>query len=139
MGCNKPKAIAFAKTHQDLDKSVSKPMAQCNPDDVIIRTFLLPSNQKGEIHRAPIKQKVIENSQKLDADQEAMAGIINFLLMWVREEDHRPSSYNQVLNYLEKDDQDDEMLYIFRPITDHHGPLDTDDPNYTGSLYNVMV
>ena len=32
-------------------------------------------------------------------------------------------SYNQMLNYLEKENQDDESLYKFRSITDHHGPL----------------
>ena len=48
-------------------------------------------------------------------------------------------SYNQVLNYLEKDNKDDETLFKFRAITDHQGPLDIDDPNSKGSLYNVMV
>ena len=48
-------------------------------------------------------------------------------------------SYNQVLNYLEEDNQEDESLYKFRAITDHHGPLRKSDPNYHGSLYNVMV
>ena len=44
-------------------------------------------------------------------------------------------SYNQVLNYLEKENQEDESLYKFRAITGHHGPL---KKGY-GSLYNVMV
>ena len=48
-------------------------------------------------------------------------------------------SYNQVFTYLEKENQDDESLYKFRAITAHHGPLEKDDPNYNGSLYNVMV
>ena len=47
--------------------------------------------------------------------------------------------YNQVLNYLEKDNQDEESLYNFRAITDQHGPLKKSDPNYNGSLYNVIV
>ena len=48
-------------------------------------------------------------------------------------------SYNQVLNYLEKENQDDESLYKFRAITNHHGPLKKDDPNYNGSVYSVMA
>ena len=48
-------------------------------------------------------------------------------------------SYNQVLNYLEKEHQEDESLYKFRAITDYHGPLKKNDLNYNGSLYNVMV
>ena len=54
VGSNKPKPITLVKSHQDLDKSVSKPMAEYNPDDLIGRTFLLPPNQKGERHRASI-------------------------------------------------------------------------------------
>ena len=48
-------------------------------------------------------------------------------------------SYNQVLNYLEKDNQEDESLYKFRAIMNHHGHLKRSDSNYIGSLYNVMV
>ena len=43
------------------------------------------------------------------------------------------------MNYLENENQDDETLYKFRAITDHHGPLKANDPNYNRSLYNVMV
>ena len=44
-----------------------------------------------------------------------------------------------MLNYIEKENQEDESLYKFRAITDHHGPLKNDVPNYNGSLYNVIV
>ena len=54
-------------------------MDQYIPDDVISRTFLLPQS-KGERHRASIKPKVIEISEKLDEDQNAMVDNINFLL-----------------------------------------------------------
>ena len=43
-------------------------MAEYNPDNLLGRTFVLPPNQKGERHRALIKQKVIEISDKLDED-----------------------------------------------------------------------
>ena len=42
VGSNKPKSIIFVKSHQDLDKSVGKPMDEYNQDDLIGRTFLLP-------------------------------------------------------------------------------------------------
>ena len=114
-------------------------MAEYNPDDLIGSTFLLPPNHKGERHRASIKQKVIEVSQKLDADQETMAENINFLLDVGQVRLQAIISYNQVLNYQEKDTQDEETLFKFRAITDHQGPLAHDDPNYKGSLYNVIV
>ena len=42
-GSNKPKPITFVKSHHNLDKSVSKPMAEHNPDDLIGRTSPLTS------------------------------------------------------------------------------------------------
>ena len=68
-----------------------------------------------------------------------MAENINFLLQMDQGRSQAIISYSQVLNYLEKDNQDDETLYKFRVITDHQRPLDIDDPSYKGSLYNVMV
>ena len=135
VGSNKPKPITFIKSHQDLDKSVSKPMAEYIPDELIGRTFLLPPNQKGERQRASIKQKVIEISEKLDEDQRQH----QLLLDVGQGRSQAIISYNQALNYLEKDNQEDDSLYNFRAITDHHGPLKKSDPNYNGSLYNVMV
>ena len=41
-GSNKAKPITFGQPHQDLDKSVNKPMAEYNSDDLIGRTFLYP-------------------------------------------------------------------------------------------------
>ena len=139
MGPNKPKPMTFVKSHQDLDKSVSKPITEYNPDDLIGRTFLLPLNQKGERHRASIKQKVIETSEKLDGDQNAVFDNINFLLDVGHGRSQTIYSYKQVLNYHEKDNQEDDSLYKFRAITNHDGPLKKSDPNYNGCLYNVMV
>ena len=79
----------------------------------------------------------MEVSQKLDEDQETLADNINFLLYVGQGRSQAIISYNQVLNYLEKDNEDDETLLKFRAITSHQGPLDNDDPNYKGSLNNV--
>ena len=68
-----------------------------------------------------------------------MVDTINFLLDVSQRRSQAIISYNQVLNYLEKENQEDESLYKLRAITDHHGPLKKNDPNNNGSLYNVMV
>ena len=43
------------------------------------------------------------------------------------------------MNYLEKDNQEDNSPYKFRALTNHHGLLKKSDSNYNGSLYNVLV
>ena len=68
-----------------------------------------------------------------------MVDNINYLLDVGQGRSHAIISYNQVLSYLEKANQEDDSLYKFRAITNHHGPLKKSDPNYNGSLYNVMV
>ena len=72
---------------------------QNNPDDQIGRIFLLPPNQKGERHRASIKQKVIEISEKLDADQNTVADKVNILLDVGQGRSQAIISYYQVINY----------------------------------------
>ena len=139
MGSNKPKPTTFVKSCLDLDKSASKPMAEYNSDDLIGRTFLIHPTKSEERHMGSIKQNVIEVSRKLDADQGTLAENINFLLDVAQGRSQAIISYNQILNYLENDNQDDETQFQFRAITGHQGPLENDDPNYKGSLYNVMV
>ena len=138
-GSNKPPPITFVISCQDLDKSVSNPMAEYNPDNLLGRTFLFPPNQKGERHRASIKQKIIEISDQLDTEQHEMVNEINFLLDVGLGRSQAIMSYNKVSDYLENAQQEDDSLYTFRAITNHHGPLKKNDPDYNGSLYNVMV
>ena len=45
-GFNKPKSIIFVRSHLDLDKSVSKPMAEYNRDDLIGSALPLTSQPK---------------------------------------------------------------------------------------------
>ena len=129
----------FVKSHQDLDKSVCKPMAEYHPEDLIGRTFLLPPNQKGECHQALIKQKVIELSDHLDSTHDKNGNKINLLLDVGQGRSQAIMSYNQLFNYLIKGQQEDDSLYKFRAITNCHGPLKPSDPSYNGSLYNVMI
>ena len=114
-------------------------MAKYNPDDLIGRTFLLPPNQIDERHRASIKQEVLSISENLDADENAVVDNINFLLDVGQGRSQTMISYNQVLSSLEQKNQEDDSLYKFRAITNHHGPMKKSDPNYNGSIYKVMV
>ena len=68
-------------------------MAEYNPDDLIgKKSYYLPSKKENDIEHLS-NRKVIEISQKLDEDQEALTEQISiFCKMWVRQ-DHRPSSH----------------------------------------------
>ena len=85
-------------------------MAEYNPDDLIGRPFLLPPNLMGERHRTSSRQKVIEISEKLDEDQNAVVDNINFLFDVGQGRSQAIISYNQVWNYLEQDNQEDDYF-----------------------------
>ena len=47
-------------------------------------------------------------------------------------------TYNDIITHIE-DDTPGEGIWRFRSIIAHEGPLTTNDHNYKGSSYNVMV
>ena len=47
-------------------------------------------------------------------------------------------SYNQLMDYIQKG-TDPDLLFKFRHIVAHQGPLESTDPDHKGSKYNVMV
>ena len=57
-----------------------------------------------------------------------MVDNINFVLDVGQGRSRAIISYNQMLHYIEKENQEDESLYKFRALTDHHGPLKKNDP-----------
>ena len=51
-------------------------------------------------------------------------------------------SYNQLMDYIQKGtdgEEDLDLLFKFKDILAHQGPLESTDPNQKGSKYNVMV
>jgi hypothetical protein len=52
-------------------------------------------------------------------------------------------TYNQVLDFIERDnldiESDTEQMYRFRRISAHQGPLCTSNRDYNGSTYNILV
>jgi len=47
--------------------------------------------------------------------------------------------YNEILNYIDQQDDDSTKLWKFRHIIVHEGPLKPSDPSYMGSKRNVMI
>ena len=48
-------------------------------------------------------------------------------------------AYNEVLEHIELNEQNDSTLWKFKQIVSHQGPLDHKDPDYKGSRWNVLV
>ena len=50
-------------------------------------------------------------------------------------------TYNEVLRHIESQNRNDEepMMWKFKQIVGHQGPLNKDSPGWKGDRYNVMV
>ena len=95
-------------------------MPTFDPSDLIGRTFLLPSEENGERHRAKVTKQVVEI---IDQDNSQRVENINFILDIGNGKVEELISYNQLLEHLENaqhhDMGMDQELYRFRAIIAH--------------------
>jgi len=47
--------------------------------------------------------------------------------------------YNELMDYIQKNAENDETLWQFKCILGHQGPVQPIDPHYAGAKYNVQV
>ena len=48
-------------------------------------------------------------------------------------------AYNDILEHITRDNEDDQPFWRFKRIIAHQGPLQPSHPDYMGSRYNVLV
>ena len=70
-------------------------------------------------------------SQKLNDMHDKTIEHINYLLDIGQGRSQTNLSYNQILDHIEQDNQQD-ILFKFRAIAGHKGPLEREDPNHEG-------
>ena len=107
-----------------------------HPSDLVGRTFLMEERDDGQRFRA----RIVEAIEQYDRDFAANEDVHKFRVSINDDEYEELLSYDQVLQYITSRENDEgEIIWKFRRITAHEGPLRTTDPTYNGSKYNVMV
>ncbi|KAL7562901.1 hypothetical protein ACA910_000274 [Epithemia clementina (nom. ined.)] len=77
--------------------------------------------------------------EQLGEYEESLPEKINFKLdIGIGRAEHIVT-YNQLLDHIERAEQEDEGLFRFTEIIGHQGPLKAGDPDCRGSPYNVKV
>ena len=104
-------------------------MPSYDPDSLIGRTFFY---QKTTM--VSVSKKIMETSQELDDIHDKTVDNINFLIKVGQGRSKTILSYDQILDHLEQENQQDQF-YNYRAITVHKGPLSKKDPSYKGCLY----
>jgi hypothetical protein len=102
--------------------------------DLVGRTFLMDERKDGQHHRARIVQAIADHASDLAANPTR----IKFVCSINDEQFEEILTYNEVLHHIEQN-EDDAVVWKFRRITAHEGPLQQSDRNWKGSSFNVMV
>ena len=114
---------------KDEAQHVSMPIV--DPEELTGRTFLIPADD-GQTHRARIVEAIDDHEHATHSNDEH----IKFKCSVNNDQYEELLSYREVLDYLEKD-ADNPIIWKFKRIVAHQGPLDSKSPNYKGSKYNV--
>jgi len=105
-----------------------------SPIDLVGRTFLLEPCEDGQRFRARIVKAIEDHEDTLAHHPEHL----QFLCSINDDAAEEIMSYNDILAHIQRD-EDSNIVWKFRRITSHEGPLKPNHPNYKGSSYNVLV
>ena len=104
-----------------------------NPEDLYGQTFQIPQDN-GEPHIAHIVQAIEDHRYKTTRNPEHL----KFKCSINGDQYDDILSYREVMDYIEKD-TDNPIVWKFKRIVSHQGPLNSSSPEYKGSLYNVTI
>ena len=134
-GGGESKPIAISNPDVPLpEPDPDPPIPVVNPEDLIGHTFLLDPQKDGHQFRARIVKAVEDHESSLQDNPTR----IQFLCKYNDDQAEEIITYNQLLEYISRDEASD-IVWKFKRITAHQGPLQPSHHDYQGSLYNVMV
>jgi hypothetical protein len=98
---------------------VEEPIIYFDVGDLVGRTFLMEEDDDGLCCRARIIE-VLEDHKKNVADNLILK---KFKCLVGEDEFEEILSYNEVMQHIEKDDEDGETFWKYKRISGHEGPL----------------
>ena len=105
-----------------------------NPEDLIGRTFLMDPKSDGQQFRARIVDLLEDHESKLEDNPTR----IRFLVKYDKDQVEEVFTYNKVLDHILKDEESD-IVWKYKRIVSHQGPLTKEHPDCNGSSCNIMV
>jgi len=106
-----------------------------DPEDLVGCTFLLDEQEDGQRFRVHIVECVAKHDKQTRMDPEH----VKFKCSVNDDSYEEIISYNKLMDFIQKNAENNEILWRFKRIVGHQGPLRQGDPHYAGSSYNVQV
>ena len=128
---------SIVKSHHDHaadGETTNHNMPIFSPIDLVGRTFLMEPREDGQRFRARIVKAIEGHDDELTKHPDHL----KFLCSVNDDTQEEIMSYNDILAHIQQDEEST-IIWKFKRITAHEGPLKPNHPNYKGSTYNVMV
>jgi hypothetical protein len=110
-------------------------LAIVDPYELMGHTFLMDSQDDGQRFRARIVDLVKDHQSKVH-----MLDHHHKFCISVNDDQYEEViTYNELMDFIQKNEENDAIIWHFRQIVGDQGPLLCSDPNYKGSKFNVMV
>ena len=95
----------------------------------------MDAQEDGQKHRATIRKMIDDHDSKLEDNPTRL----KFLISVNQDDGEEVITYNQLLDYLSQEENNNDVVWKFRRIVSHQGPLGPDHPDYKGSSYNINI
>jgi Reverse transcriptase (RNA-dependent DNA polymerase) len=123
---------AHSKPHSTSDQPIAPPIV--NADELIGHSFIMNNGDDDQQVRARIVKLIDDHTSQLENSKDRIKVLLSL------DEDTREEviTYTQLMEYLGKD-KDNNIVWKFKRIASHQGPLSTNHADYNGSTYNLMI
>ena len=118
----------------EIEQDTTPSMVHVDTSELIGKTFLMEQQEDGTKHRARIVE-LIEDHQYAHKNSKEHT---RFRLSVNNDQYEETMTYGEVLAHINKDEEQ-EVLWRYKRIMGHQGPLALNDKDYNGCTYNVQV
>jgi hypothetical protein len=106
-----------------------------NPYELVGRTFLMDPQDDGQHFRACIVDLVEDHQSK----EHKSDNHHKFCISINDNQYEEVITYNELMDFIQKNEENDTIIWCFQWIIGHQRPFLCSDPDYKGSKFNVMV
>jgi hypothetical protein len=129
-----PSQFVKSRSDEQTGNTTGQGLVVVDPSDLIGRTFLQNvKNDDGTRHRC----KIVEAIQTRDAKLKKDPTLLKFICSVNDDEYQDILSYNEILDRIDSQAQNEEQIWNYKRIFAHQGPLRPTDKDWKGSAYNV--
>jgi hypothetical protein len=106
-----------------------------DPQELLGRTFLMDTQEDGQRFRAHIVECISDHESNVRHSDDH----VKFWISVNEDKYEEIITYNELMDFIEKNQENNAIVWRFGHIVGHQGPLLWHDKDYNGSRFNVLV